>query len=98
MAITKIRIGTRGSRLALVQTNFVTEAIVKKFPHIEISTTIIKTKGDINQSPIPLDTVGKAWFTQEIEEALLRGEIDLAVHSYKDLPAAIPQELMVFSV
>lgn len=93
MAINKLTIGTRGSKLALVQTELVVQALKAKNPSLEITTKIIVTKGDKNHSPIPLDTVGKAWFTKEIEDALLSGEIDLAIHSLKDLPPEVPDGL-----
>jgi hydroxymethylbilane synthase len=89
----KLRIGTRGSELALIQTKLVADALAAIRPGLEIETVIIKTKGDRNHSPIPLDTVGKAWFTEEIEHALEAGEIDLAVHSLKDLPMEQPPAL-----
>lgn len=89
--MTKIILGTRGSKLSLVQTDLVIEALKREQPDIEIEKKIITTKGDLNQSPIPLDTVGKAWFTGEIEQALSSGAIDIAVHSLKDLPPDIAE-------
>lgn len=82
----KITIGTRGSKLALAQTQLVIQALAKKYLALTVETKIITTKGDVDQSPIPLDVVGKAWFTGEIEQALIDGSIDVAVHSLKDLP------------
>ena len=82
----KIVLGTRGSKLALVQTKLVADAVREKFPDLDIETKTITTKGDVNTSPIPLDTVGKAWFTGEIEEELMTKKIDIAVHSLKDVP------------
>jgi len=75
MSLRTIRIGTRGSRLALAQTALVAGALKRRATQLgsaftstlTIETKIITTKGDTNQSPIPLDTVGKAWFTGEIE-------------------------------
>lgn len=78
-------IGTRGSDLALIQADIVRRALLGTEPSLKIDIKIIKTHGDENQEPIPLDTVGKGWFTQEIESALLKKEIDLAVHSLKDM-------------
>jgi hydroxymethylbilane synthase len=96
MAIPKrVSIGTRGSKLALAQTNLVADALRERHPELAIQIKVITTKGDVNQSPIPLDTVGKAWFTEEIEEALLRGEIDLAVHSLKDLPPQVSSGIAI---
>lgn len=91
-------VGTRGSRLALVQTELVSQALIALQPSLGLQTTVITTKGDQNFSPIPLDTVGKTWFTTELEEALRRGEIDFAVHSLKDLPPEISPELTVLPV
>lgn len=91
-------IGTRGSKLALVQTQLVIDALKKNYPALDIATKIITTKGDVNPAPIPLDTVGKSWFTEEIEQALLAREIDLAVHSLKDLPPQVPAGLVVRAV
>lgn len=91
-------IGTRGSKLALAQTRLVTDALAEKHPGIAISPKVIVTKGDTDQSPIPLDTVGKNWFTAEIEQALLAGEIDLAVHSMKDLPPEVPPGIVTLPV
>jgi hydroxymethylbilane synthase len=86
MALTHLRIGTRGSALALVQTKLVSDALTQTNPGLTIENIIIKTEGDINLAPIPLDTVGKAWFTSEIDQALADRRIDLAAHSLKDLP------------
>jgi len=94
----KLVIGTRGSKLALRQTELVAEALRKAHPNLVIEHKVITTKGDVNQAPIPLDTIGKAWFTEEIEAALLRGEIDLAVHSLKDLPPELPGGLVAMPV
>jgi hydroxymethylbilane synthase len=86
MSPRKIIIGTRGSKLALAQTQLVIQALAKKYPALAVETKVITTKGDVDQSPIPLDTVGKSWFTSEIEQALVDGSIDIAIHSLKDLP------------
>src|SRR5579871_2432335 len=90
MIMGKIIIGTRGSQLALAQTNIVKNHLQKLLPNTNIQIKIIKTTGDKNMSPVPLDTVGKGWFTKEIDKALLNGRIDLAVHSLKDLPQELP--------
>ena len=98
MVIHKLTIGTRGSRLALKQTDLAVQALKSQNPLLEINIKTIVTKGDKNQSPIPLDTIGKAWFTEEIEQALLSGEIDLAVHSLKDLPPEVPKGLLTAAI
>ncbi len=85
-----IRIGTRGSPLALAQTRWVETQL--HFLHIGLATelVIIKTTGD-KLKDVPLAQVGgKGLFIKEIEEALLAGEVDLAVHSLKDMPAEMP--------
>jgi hydroxymethylbilane synthase len=89
-----VRIGTRSSRLALWQANWVKSRLEALHPGIEVILVHIKTEGD--RIDIPLFLVGgKGLFVKEIEEALLRGEIDLAVHSAKDLPAIIPNKLIL---
>ncbi len=90
-----IRVGTRGSKLALAQTNWVIEQIKGHYPHLRVETVIIKTKGD-KILDVPLAKVGgKGLFVKEIEEALLREEIDLAVHSMKDVPTELPEGLEI---
>jgi hydroxymethylbilane synthase len=93
----KITLGTRGSKLSLAQTELVVQAFQRVRPELIIGKKIITTKGDVNQSPIPLDTVGKAWFTEEIEQALQAGEIDIAVHSLKDMPPHLPIGLKIIT-
>ena len=79
-------VGTRGSLLALAQTNWVVEQIRRHRPGLEVRTERISTRGD-RQPDTPLPQVGqKGIFTRELEEALRDGRIDLAVHSAKDLP------------
>ncbi len=87
--------GTRGSKLALAQTNWVIAKIRDQYPELKIETVIIKTRGD-KITDVPLARVGgKGLFVKEIEEALLRGEIDLAVHSMKDVPTELPEGLEI---
>ncbi len=95
----KIRIGTRKSKLAMAQTMWVAEKIKEAFPEVEIEIVKITTKGDKILSS-PLSKIGdKGLFTKEIEEAMLRNEIDMAVHSLKDVPSVLPDglELVAFS-
>ncbi len=95
----KIIIGTRGSPLALVQANMVKSKIAKLGQDISVSLRIIKTSGDWNPSDgeVRLEVLagGKAQFATEIEEALLRGEIDIAVHSMKDMETILPDGLII---
>ncbi|QJA05955.1 hydroxymethylbilane synthase [Thermosulfurimonas marina] len=87
------RVGTRGSKLALTQTQWVLSRLRERFPEVHFETVIIKTKGDKIQD-VPLAKIGgKGLFVKEIEEALLRGEIDFAVHSLKDVPSELPRGL-----
>jgi hydroxymethylbilane synthase len=91
----KLVAGTRGSVLALKQVEIVAAALKAVDASIEVEVKVIKTTGDQNQNPIPLDTIGKGWFTQEIEQELLNGGIDFAVHSLKDLTSELPKGLIL---
>ena len=88
-----IKIGTRGSKLALTQADFVAETIKKIMPEAVIEIRIIKTSGDIMQDISLLKIGGKGVFVKEIEDALLSSAVDLAVHSMKDVPTEIPDGL-----
>ncbi|MCD6185585.1 MAG: hydroxymethylbilane synthase [Deltaproteobacteria bacterium] len=91
-------IGTRGSKLALWQANWVKSEIEKQDPSILVELEIIKTKGD-KILDVPLAKVGgKGLFVKEIEDALLNGKIDFAVHSMKDMPAEIPDGLCIGAI
>jgi len=91
-------IGTRGSRLALWQAEWVRAALAQRFPGADFELAIIKTEGD-KILDVPLAKVGgKGLFVKEIEEALLHGRADLAVHSMKDMPSEIPAALAIGAV
>lgn len=93
-----IKIGTRGSKLALWQANWVKSVLEKKFPSTPIELIIIKTQGD-KILDVPLAKVGgKGLFVKEIEQALLTRRIDIAVHSMKDMPADIPERLCIGAI
>lgn len=93
-----IKIGTRGSKLALWQANWVKSAITSINPSLSVDLIIIKTKGD-KILDVPLAKVGgKGLFVKEIEEALLSRRIDIAVHSMKDMPAEIPDGLCIGAI
>ena len=93
-----INIGTRGSKLALWQANWVKTALMAGDASLDVGITIIKTKGD-KILDVPLAKVGgKGLFVKEIEEALLAERIDLAVHSMKDMPAEIPEGLCIGAI
>jgi len=90
-----LKIGTRGSALALTQARGIAERLKNQWPALTVDIVVIKTKGDIMQD-VPLAAIGgKGLFVKEIEDALLRGEIDIAVHSMKDVPAEIPDGLEI---
>jgi hydroxymethylbilane synthase len=93
-----LRIGTRGSTLALAQANWVKLQIERQWPEIAVSLEIIKTSGDQFGDASLQAIGGKGAFTKEIEDALLREEIDLAVHSLKDLPTELPPGLAILAV
>lgn len=91
-------IGTRGSALALWQTDFVKTELEKRFPEASFDLRIIKTTGD-RILDTSLSKIGdKGLFTRQIENALASGEIDLAVHSLKDLPTVQPENLIIGAV
>ncbi len=92
----EIIIGTRGSKLALWQANYVQAELAKQ--GVTATLKIIKTKGD-NIQHLSFDKIeGKGFFTREIEDALLRGDVDVAVHSMKDLPTESPEGLCITAV
>jgi len=88
-----LRIGTRASQLALWQANWVKSELEKRYPGLEVSLVKIKTHGD-KILDVPLAMVGgKGLFVKELQEAMLRGETDIAVHSMKDVPTYFPDGL-----
>ena len=93
-----IRIGTRGSTLALAQTAWVEKKLKEQYPDALIETILIKTSGDRFFEASVQAIGGKGIFTKEIEDALLTHEIDIAVHSMKDLPTELPAGLIVAAI
>ncbi len=92
-----IRIGSRGSRLALVQAEWVRDRVADRHPDLRVEVEIINTKGD-KILDAPLAKIGdKGLFTKELETALLDGRIDVAVHSAKDMPTAVPEGLEIIA-
>jgi hydroxymethylbilane synthase len=93
-----LRIGTRGSELALWQTNYVKSLLAHLFPHLTVEIEIIKTTGD-KILDAPLAKIGdKGLFTKELELALFDNRIDLAVHSLKDIPTLVPDGLTIAAI
>ena len=93
--MTKIKIGSRESRLAVIQSEMVKEWLENRLPGTEISIVTMKTTGDIILDR-PLSQVGgKGLFVKELDRALLEGRTDLSVHSLKDLPMEVSEELPV---
>ena len=94
----KLIIGTRGSELAMWQSNYVAARLEKLFPGLTLEIKIIQTTGD-KLLDVPLSNIGdKGLFTRQIESALLNGEIDIAVHSLKDLQTVQPDGLAIGAV
>jgi hydroxymethylbilane synthase len=94
----RVVIATRGSQLALWQAGWVRDGIRTAFPGTAVELNVIKTTGDKMLSGPLAEIGGKGLFVKEIEEALLKGEADLAVHSMKDVPAALPAGLVMGAV
>src|SRR5215216_2096227 len=95
--ITKLTIGTRGSALGIAQTQIVVRALKRKFPSIKFNVVTLKTKGDIDKRPLfTIDR--KGIFEKEINSAVIRNDIDVAVHSLKDVPSDLSNILTVASV
>ena len=91
-----LRIGTRGSPLALAQATIVRDALAAAHPDLPRGEiVVIRTTGDRVQDRKLDEIGGKGLFTKEIEEALLAGSIDLAVHSMKDMPTYLPEGLII---
>jgi hydroxymethylbilane synthase len=90
-----LRIGTRASKLALAQAQWVRERISARYPDLQVQLVMVRTQGDRVRDK-PLSAIGgKGLFVKEIEEALQRKEIDIAVHSLKDVPAELPDNLSI---
>ena len=90
-------IGSRGSRLALTQAEWVKTKLALLTPDLAVHVDIIKTTGDVKTEPLSV-IGGKGVFTKELEDALLDGRIDIAVHSLKDLPTIIPETLTIAAI
>lgn len=94
----KLIVGTRGSKLARTQSQWIAERLRAAHPNLTIETRVIHTSGDRNQS-VPLPAIGrKGLFTQELDHGILQGTIDCAVHSMKDLPAEMTPGIAILVV
>ena len=94
----KIVIGSRGSKLAMWQANWVKDKLQTLYPELKVEIEKIKTTGDkILDAPLA-KIGGKGLFVKEIEEALLSKRVDLAVHSMKDVPTEIPEGLQISAI
>jgi hydroxymethylbilane synthase len=90
-----LRIGSRGSKLALIQSEWVRDELVRLHPDLRVEIEVIQTKGD-KLLDAPLAKIGdKGLFTKELEAAMLDGRTDLAVHSAKDMPTEVPEGLAI---
>lgn len=94
----KLTVGSRGSRLALIQAESVAARIREVSPGIEVVISKIVTEGDRHRQAQPENMEGVGVFVKELEEALLDGRIDIAVHSLKDLPTELPPRLCLLAV
>ena len=92
------RIGTRKSMLAMWQANWVAKKLREQMPGIKITVVGIKTKGDKILDTALAKIGDKGLFTRELEDALLTGKVDMAIHSMKDLPTTLPQGLMLGAI
>ena len=90
-----VKVGTRGSKLALAQTELVIRALRARFPQVDFQMVTMSTRGDRDTSRALLEFGGKAVFVEEFEEAILKGDIDIAVHSAKDMPMEIMEGLTI---
>lgn len=98
MAVSNVvRVGTRGSSLARQQTGQVLELLRALHPELEFEVSIVRTQGDANATA-PLAGMGLGVFVKEIEQQLLSGQLDLAVHSLKDMPTQLPDGLTIGAV
>jgi hydroxymethylbilane synthase len=93
----RLVIGSRGSKLALAQAGLIKAELETLDPTVQVRIEIIKTSGDMKTDPLSV-IGGKGVFTKELEEALLDGSIDVAVHSLKDLPTIIPERLVIAAI
>jgi hydroxymethylbilane synthase len=94
----RLRLATRASKLALAQSKWVAAQITERHPGVRVELVTVTTRGDAVQDRALSKVGGKGLFTKEIEDALLCGGADLAVHSLKDLPTALPEGLTLGAI
>ncbi|MCG3136782.1 MAG: Porphobilinogen deaminase [Phycisphaerae bacterium] len=94
----RLILGTRGSLLARTQSQWVADRLQEVYPGLTVELKIIRTAGDVDQVKSLPEIGGKGLFTQELDEGLLAGEIDIAVHSMKDLPTEVTAGIAVLAV
>ena len=95
---TTLRIGTRGSRLALLQTERVIEALRARYPDLTCETVVISTHGDRDKQTPLSEIGGQAVFAKDLQQAILTGEVDCGVHSVKDLTSTMPEGLTLAAI
>lgn len=98
MTTRRLFLGTRGSRLALRQAEIVIDALRRAAPEVEVETRVVRTEGDRRPAAPLAEIGGRGVFVKEIEQQLLAGGVDIAVHSLKDMPAATPAGLVLGAV
>jgi hydroxymethylbilane synthase len=96
--VRSLRLGTRGSKLARIQSEAVRDLLVAAHPEVEVELVEIATHGDVDQQSSLSSGSSVGWFTTAIQQALIAGEVDFAVHSYKDLPTARPEGVVIAAV
>jgi hydroxymethylbilane synthase len=96
--VTRLRIATRGSRLALAQSALVADRLKTRHPGLDVELVTVVTAGDRDQTTALQEGEQAGWFTSALQDALLRGDADIAVHSYKDLPTKRPPGLAIAGV
>ena len=96
--IKQLRLGTRGSNLALHQAATVADTLRRVYPKLSVQTVVIKTRGDVQPKRLPRHLEDRGLFTKELERELSAGAIDVAVHSLKDLPTTLPPDLCIAAV
>ena len=96
--MTRLRLATRGSRLALAQSELVADALRAQHPGIEIELVRVRTEGDIDRNSPLTEIGGRGVFVRAVEQALLDGRAEIAVHSLKDMPTAAPEGLTLAAI